>query len=67
MAEYVNTSLTPAARDALRTLTLELPAIDGRRLPMSEVLEALVAVGRAHREELLAVLAGVQGGTPGQG
>lgn len=62
MAEYTAVSLTPAARDALRDLTLEL-VLPGRRPPMSEVLTALVAVGRAHRDELLAVLRE----TPGQG
>ena len=42
--------------EPLFALTLELTTPAGRRLPMSEVLEALVVVGRAHRGELLAVL-----------
>ena len=46
MPSYTAVSLTPDARDALRDLTLEMPAMDGRRLPMSEVLTALAAVGR---------------------
>jgi hypothetical protein len=66
MAEYTAVSLTPAARDALRTLTLELPTIDGRRLPMSEVLEALVAVGRRDLNALLAQ-ARAGGKTSGEG
>lgn len=56
MPSYVTVSLTPAARDALRTLTLELVTPTGRRLPMSEVLAALVEVGRRHQAELLDAL-----------
>lgn len=64
MAEYTAVSLTPAARDALRALTLELPAVRNRRLTMSQVLLAALAVAREHRPELLAAL---ERETPGQG
>ena len=56
MAQHITMSITPAARDALRTATLDLTTPAGRRLTMSEVLLAALAVAGRHREEVLAVL-----------
>lgn len=64
MPSYTAVSLTPEARDALRSLTLELVTPTGRRLTMSEVLLAALAVAREHRPELLEAL---REGTPEQG
>ncbi len=62
MASYITVGLTPAARDALRDLTLELVSPTRGRLTMSQVLLAALQVARAHRPDLLAAL---QEETPG--
>jgi hypothetical protein len=53
---YVSVSLTPEARDALRALTLELVGPLRRRVSMSEVLLASLAVAQEHQPELLTAL-----------
>ena len=56
MPTYISVGLTPAARDALRDLTLESVNPTRGRLTMSRVLLAMVKVVRAHRSELDAAL-----------
>lgn len=50
---YVSVGLTVAARDALRASTLAATTPVGRKLAMSEVLLAALAVADAHPDELL--------------
>jgi hypothetical protein len=64
MPNYLAVSLTPAARDALRDLTLEKVSPRRGRLTMSRVLLAMVKVVRAHQAELDALL---DEETPGAG
>lgn len=52
---YISVGLTPAARDALRNLTLE-QVVPRRRPTMSQVLLAMEKVARAHRAEFRAAL-----------
>lgn len=47
----------PVVHDALRRLTFEMSAEQGRRLKMSDVMDACVTIARAHRDELRAALA----------
>ena len=53
---YVAVSLKSEARDALRRAALALTSPVGRRVTISEVLLAAVAVAERHRDELLAEL-----------
>jgi len=56
MANYTAVSLKIEARDALRRAALDLTSPVGRRVTISEVLLAALAVAERHRDELLAEL-----------
>lgn len=61
---FVSTNLTVPARDRLQRLSLTLSAEAGRRLSMSAVLLAALAVAEAHPAELVAALTASPGGDP---
>jgi hypothetical protein len=50
---YTSLSVTPAAREALRTAVPQLTGAAGRVVNASDALTALVAVGLAHLDETL--------------
>jgi hypothetical protein len=52
----VSVNVTPAARDALQQVTLRASAAVGKRLSMSRVLVAAMAVIDAHENELHAAI-----------
>jgi hypothetical protein len=53
---YVSANLTVEARDALQRLTLTVSAEAGRRIGMSAVLLAALAVATAHKDQLTELL-----------
>ena len=53
---YVSVNLTVPARNALQTATLQLSARANRRLPMSAIVLAAIAVADTHPEEFESAL-----------
>lgn len=53
---YVSVGLTDQARDALREAVLNMTTPAGRKLSMSEVLLAALAIAKRHPDELLETL-----------
>lgn len=56
MADYVTLKVTPASREALRSLTFALTGRTGRRIDLSEALTAACAVATAHIDDATASL-----------
>jgi hypothetical protein len=48
MADYVTLKVTPASREALRSLTFALTGRTGRRVDLSDALTAACTVATAH-------------------
>lgn len=53
---FVTVQLTVPTRDAVRLASLELAALVGRRLSMSDVIAASLTVANRHRDETVAAL-----------
>lgn len=51
MADYVTLKITPASREALRSLTFALTGKIGRRVDLSDALTAACTVASAHLSE----------------
>jgi hypothetical protein len=60
--KYAPVSITPDAKAALNLAKLETSAAVGRQLTFSELIPALCELGKAHREELLRLLAAAASG-----
>lgn len=58
---FVSVNLTEEARDALRAAVLSLTTEAGKRLTLSDVLEASIRVSLKRREEMLSALGTLSG------
>jgi len=59
-AEHVAVSVTPAGRDAMRTLAVLATTATGRKVSMSDGVIAALAVVRQHQDQLGAALAATE-------
>lgn len=55
---YISANLTPDAANELRALTAAMTIAKGRRVTTSELITALIGLGRAREDDLIANLAG---------
>jgi hypothetical protein len=62
MADYVTLKITPASREALRSLTYALTGKIGRRVDLSDALTAACTVATAHLSEAADALNAPQSG-----
>lgn len=57
---YVSVNLTVPARDAVQRAALDYSAQMGKRLPMSTIVVAALAIARQHDADVLAAIAAEQ-------
>lgn len=53
--KFVAVNLTPAARDRLRLMAVNVSAVVGRRVSMSDALLVVDEIAKAHPEEIAEV------------
>lgn len=56
MSKQVAVTVTPAGREAMRSLAVLATTVSGRKLSMSDAVVAALAVVRQHPDELAAAL-----------